>query len=314
LRAVQRRQMGDSRPSHTRSSRLARSIRRFLGKITRVPSGLLSAHFQVMERTSDDMALTRATKEKAILAAIGLLGTVATAWITANQSTKSSAADATTEAIKQAVGPAVREAAKTALSGAIPVGSVVASMLTPDQMAEAFGRTWLPADGRSIGTGSAYARLTGKTHLPDMRGVFPRGLNQFDGAQPARDPNERDPDTRVVASYQADMQNSHSHKIGFGTSDVGAYKDGFVLMVKGGRMPSFLLNDPYTNYSAPSTDPAGGLETRPKIQPSTTMSKSSRWRSPAEAKADCANAKGWGQGPVKNRPALPRVADAMSTA
>jgi hypothetical protein len=72
---------------------------------------------------------------------------------------------------------------------------------------------WVPADGRSV-NGSAYHELTGRTNVPDMRGVFLRGANNFDPQWTAapQDASQLDPSgLRVFGSYQADGFASHTH-------------------------------------------------------------------------------------------------------
>jgi len=59
----------------------------------------------------------------------------------------------------------------------VPVGTVVASYLSPQQMKESYGDEWILADGLEVSTTTGFYNLTGKTKLPDLRGVFIRGLN-----------------------------------------------------------------------------------------------------------------------------------------
>ncbi len=100
-----------------------------------------------------------------------------------------------------------RIAEKTVTS--FPVGTVVASYLTPQQMKEHFGDEWVLALGQVVSTKTAFYTITGKTKLPDLRGMFIRGLNagRNDGKQ---DPAGND---RVVGDYQADAFQAHTHAI-----------------------------------------------------------------------------------------------------
>ena len=67
-------------------------------------------------------------------------------------------------------------ASATASAGAGGVlGDVKSSMLTEGQMST-LTSDWVLADGRNV-TGSAYATLTGKNVIPDLRGQFLRGLD-----------------------------------------------------------------------------------------------------------------------------------------
>lgn len=73
---------------------------------------------------------------------------------------------------------------------------------------------WAPADGREV-PNSALARASSQGRVPDLRGVFVRGLNQIDPeSQVAADPARSDSDSRVVGSYQEDNIKTHSHTYG----------------------------------------------------------------------------------------------------
>lgn len=56
------------------------------------------------------------------------------------------------------------------------IGAVQSALITESQFQAQFGTGWVLADGRSV-TGSRYATLTGKTTIPDLRGVTLRGKN-----------------------------------------------------------------------------------------------------------------------------------------
>jgi hypothetical protein len=79
---------------------------------------------------------------------------------------------------------------------ALPVGTVIASMLEFEKFHSLAGNTWKPADGRKISAKSKYAKLTGNKTLPDLRGMFLRGLNQFDPLTGSRSDKYKDPDGR----------------------------------------------------------------------------------------------------------------------
>ena len=89
----------------------------------------------------------------------------------------------------------------------LPVGSVVASYLAPHQMQERYGEQWVLADGREVSTKTAFYDITGKTKVPDLRGMFIRGLNV------ERKDGKEDPEgqARQVGEYQADAFQKHSH-------------------------------------------------------------------------------------------------------
>lgn len=147
------------------------------------------------------------------------------------------------------------------------VGNIQASVLTPEQFATAVGdadafdpviNKWVLADGRDI-TGSKLAELSGETLVPDLRGMFLRGLNvgRADGLQDPDGTNRRSGDLQED-QFQG---HGHIHEVG---SNGNAYSYGTFQGVYG------------TNYYAgptrvlrPSTlDPYGdakyGTETRPK--------------------------------------------------
>ena len=110
-----------------------------------------------------------------------------------------------------------------------PIGTIITSILdfetfstlTKNHAANPAGKfstiksKWAPCDGRSI-VGSAYQANVAKTVLPDLRGCFVRGLNEF----------ASDPDTPVGAdranpagqvpagTFQADGIGSHQHSYG----------------------------------------------------------------------------------------------------
>lgn len=77
---------------------------------------------------------------------------------------------------------------------ALPIGTIIASMLEFEKFQNVAGNAWKPADGRKVSAKSKYATLTGNKTLPDLRGMFLRGLNQFDPAKGPRSDKYKDPD------------------------------------------------------------------------------------------------------------------------
>ncbi len=77
---------------------------------------------------------------------------------------------------------------------ALPIGTIIASMLEFEKFQKIAGHAWKPADGRKVSAASKYATLTGNKALPDLRGMFLRGLNQFDPLRGSRLDNYKDPD------------------------------------------------------------------------------------------------------------------------
>jgi hypothetical protein len=87
-----------------------------------------------------------------------------------------------------------------------PVGTVIASMLPYKEFQKAADDSWKPADGRKVSAESEYAKFTGSRNLPDMRGMFMRGLNQFDPLTGSRqdDYRDREGEGRKAGSFQID--------------------------------------------------------------------------------------------------------------
>jgi hypothetical protein len=107
-----------------------------------------------------------------------------------------------------------------------PLGTIIASALSFDQLTFVLGETQLadnqksyaPCDGRTI-QGSRLSQFTTPTSMlnsPDLRGKFLRGLNSiyatneppFGNWQTVGDP---DGQGRVVTDFQADSVASHQH-------------------------------------------------------------------------------------------------------
>jgi hypothetical protein len=94
----------------------------------------------------------------------------------------------------------------------LPVGTVIISLLHFSAFARqvhdinaanwTVHSKWAPADGRNV-VGSLYESLTGQVLLPDLRGMFLRGLNQFDGVNKRSDGREdKDGDNRRAGDFQ----------------------------------------------------------------------------------------------------------------
>lgn len=112
----------------------------------------------------------------------------------------------------QLVGPAgppgpAGNAGKPGRDLEFPVGTIISSSLSPEQMASQFGDKWQLADGSTVDPRSTYTMITGQSVLPDLRGVFLRGLNlnRNDGMG---DPDGSD---RTFGSYQKDIFQAHTH-------------------------------------------------------------------------------------------------------
>ncbi len=146
-------------------------------------------------------------------------------------------------------------------SPGVPIGTIFACALSPDQLYETYGDSvktrWMPADGREISTDSDYAKITGRTKLPDLRGAFLRGLNAFEPGLIRSDGLE-DPDglNRVVGDYQPDSIISHTHSVPMVSQ---AHDNSRTQITTNPNMPRWFdsIQDEVR------TQPAGSTETRP---------------------------------------------------
>lgn len=113
---------------------------------------------------------------------------------------------------------------------------------------------WAPCDGREIDKSDLH-KVTDKS-VPDLRGVFLRGLNSFDRYEndngiPSVSDLQKDPEpNRIRASFQKDDVEAHTHA--FQGRNSGAYRSGELGQ-------SANLGD-----SNERTSSHGGSETRPK--------------------------------------------------
>ena len=85
------------------------------------------------------------------------------------------------------------------------LGDIKYSILDPERFSEVNGKGWVIMSGQDI-QGSDLSLLSGKTVLPDARGMFFRSMNlsRTDGDVEA---------TRRVGSFQDNSIQSHRHKI-----------------------------------------------------------------------------------------------------
>lgn len=142
----------------------------------------------------------------------------------------------------------------------MPVGTIIASYLdvehfylatknnerSPGGTWTAAKSKWCPADGRVV-PGSLFLEIASQDRVPDLRGMFLRGLNVMEPVpQVSLSPDRSDPENRAVGSYQADEIKTHRH--GYREPDGGG---GSVQRGGMGLEPKI-------------TDPTGGSETRPK--------------------------------------------------
>ncbi len=112
------------------------------------------------------------------------------------------------------------------LSSILPVGSVVASLLTESQFQDIAGTGWILADNRSISS-STLATVTGITTAPDLRGVFVRGKNNGRSTTTGNAAGDL-----ALGAGQSDTFASHTHSYSYqipsaspGGSDGGTDND-----------------------------------------------------------------------------------------
>lgn len=136
--------------------------------------------------------------------------------------------------------------AQSLLSSLLPVGTILASMLPEGQFNQETGGGWVLADGR-LAEGARYATLTGNTKVPDLRGMFLRGLN-IDG-----EGGDPDGSGRIAGDFQADEFKSHRHSV----------RTAYSGSAHAGDISSSNSRENAANAGF-FTDPIGGNETRPK--------------------------------------------------
>lgn len=132
------------------------------------------------------------------------------------------------------------------LTSLLPVGTILPSMLDTVQFNEVTQSGWVLADGRNV-NGSIYFEITRIDTVPDLRGMFLRGLN-VDRNDGKEDPGLGD---RKIGSFQDDLLGSHSHDLetnNDGSPTTSSYKVTAWTKEKGSNVATFA---------------AGGSETRP---------------------------------------------------
>lgn len=110
-------------------------------------------------------------------------------------------------------------------SSEMPIGTIISSaanweqfqkiMKIPEGSIDASKLPWVPCDGRNVRE-STYAKILRTQDVPDLRGVFIRGMNRIDsGEKSPVDASRADPDTnRELGKVQMDSLQEHQHQIG----------------------------------------------------------------------------------------------------
>jgi len=149
----------------------------------------------------------------------------------------------------------------------IPIGSIIASVLNYNSFLQANGllvngdmskAIWIPCDGRILNA-SAYHNYG---NVPDLRGVFLRGINDFGvtytGVGNVSD-NRKNPEDKQAGELQEDQFKKHNHGINYYQ---GVHWDFPSSEYAGAVQP--LQNGQGVGAGKPTTDAGTATETRPK--------------------------------------------------
>jgi hypothetical protein len=154
-------------------------------------------------------------------------------------------------------------------NGISPVGTIICSVLDFETFSKltknnpsgswSFKSKWAPCDGRSV-VGSRYQIQAGSIggNVPDLRGVFLRGLNQFAFDEThAVDSSQANPENKKKNEFQSDAIKSHQHNSYYPTTLGLAFSDlhDNLQMIQGINGKTLLPT---------STDAINSRETRPK--------------------------------------------------
>ena len=152
-----------------------------------------------------------------------------------------------------------------------PIGTIITSVLNFDAFSKEVGQTpvadptkslWLPCDGRGFNLDNTNLQFHGLQggKVPDLRGMFLRGLKQFysDNEPSINSEREKDvilkDDRTIAGEYQPDSLESHSHSLKFQTWKGNGPNGGDELSVA----------THLTNSRKLRTEEVGDNETRPK--------------------------------------------------
>lgn len=150
-----------------------------------------------------------------------------------------------------------------------PLGTVVTSLLSFDHFKRAVGdpanwnpvnSRWAPADGRQV-VGSRYEALTGANVVPDLRGVFLRGLNSFDQEEITPiPPSQKNPEAKRVGEFQDDATPAHTHQLHGRNFKVSRYSENNET----GYLPNLSTGTPNGKDTSLGVDLEDSAEVRPK--------------------------------------------------
>ena len=124
----------------------------------------------------------------------------------------------------------------------------------------------MPLEGQTVPQDCPYYKLTGRETLPDFRGLFLRGLNEFTPAKPRTD-KYADPDGagRVAGGDpQLDTLAPHKHTLSIGTRNASEGGGTHYFSGHTARPGDTAEHPGLPLTQAPSVDATGEKETRPK--------------------------------------------------
>ena len=149
----------------------------------------------------------------------------------------------------------------------LPVGTILPAIGSPEIILKQLPDSlWVPADGRKVPRNSLYTKLTGRLVVPDLRGMFLRGLNEFqEGLSRSDGLEDLQGKGRKPGSFQADAFRAHHHHGGYPAHLASRYgiEDGNPSP-PGTRYDFSDSAGPTGWKQAAKTNTVGGLETRPK--------------------------------------------------
>lgn len=143
-------------------------------------STLLAAWLTTRAKQKPGVSPTRKSARRTLVrfAIYFLLGGAATYWAMnwllpfGQIDERLSTLESNSQSLMERIGGTARSEVPDSIVGAgLPVGSVILSMLPPDQFEKLPGASalWVPADGRTLDSLSLFAILTGSRRIPDMR-------------------------------------------------------------------------------------------------------------------------------------------------
>lgn len=94
------------------------------------------------------------------------------------------------------------------LQSLIPVGTIIQSLLTEDQLNKETGGGWVLCDGRSIPADCRYQLITNKSTVPDLRGIFIRGAGT---SKSYLNPKQEYYKGETVGTFSQCQMQGHSH-------------------------------------------------------------------------------------------------------